>query len=207
MNYYGQNLEDKIVHEYFGNYKGALLDIGANSGDILSNSLALIEQGWSAVLVEPSPKAFAKLSQLHEGNPYVSCIQVAISDVEGDLDFYDSGEHLGKGDTSLLSSLDGNEIKRWHNTTTFEPIKVKVEKWDTFLQKSPLKKFDFISIDAEGVDITILKQMNLNELGCKCLIVEWNSIPQNKSEIESIVIPQGFKLLHLNGENLIFVKL
>lgn len=206
MNYYGQNLEDKIVLEYFNGKIGTLLDIGANSGDVLSNSLALIEQGWSGVLVEPSPKAFANLSQLHKGNPYIACIQTAISDFDGEADFFDSGEHLGKGDTSLLSSLDGNEIKRWHNTTTFEPIKVKVEKWETFLQKSPIKHFDFISIDAEGVDITILKQMDLVELGCKCLIIEWNSIQKNKDEIEAIVVPQGFRLLHLNGENLIFVN-
>jgi len=203
---YSQNSEERIVGDYFNGVIGTLLDIGANDGKTLSNSLFLIEKGWSAVLVEPSPTTFGKLSQLHKGNYNVFCKQVAISDFNGDADFFESGEHLGNGDTSLLSSLDSEEIKRWRNTTTFEPIKVSVVDWNTFLNNSQIKKFDFISIDAEGVDITILKQMNLKELGCKCLIIEWNSIPRNKDEIDAIVIIQGYKLIHQNGENLIYAK-
>ena len=203
---YSQNQEEKIVSDYFNGVIGTLLDIGANDGKTLSNSLFLIEKGWSAVLVEPSPETFGKLSQLHKGNYNVFCKQVAISDFNGEAEFFESGEHLGNGDTSLLSSLDSEEIKRWRNTTTFEPIKVSVVDWNTFLNNSQIKKFDFISIDAEGVDITILKQMNLEELVCKCLIIEWNSIPKNKDEIDAIVIIQGYKLIHQNGENLIYAK-
>jgi len=203
---YSQNSEERIVGDYFNGVIGTLLDIGANDGKTLSNSLFLIEKGWSAVLVEPSPTTFGKLSQLHKGNYNVFCKQVAISDFNGDADFFESGEHLGNGDTSLLSSLDSEEIKRWRNTTTFEPIKVSVVDWNTFLNNSQIKKFDFISIDAEGVDITILKQMNLKELGCKCLIIEWNSIPLNKDYIDAIVIIQGYKLIHKNAENLIYAK-
>ena len=62
MKTYSQNKEDLSVLNYFGkDFKGLVLDIGANDGITLSNSRLLIESGWDGVLVEPSPKAYAKL--------------------------------------------------------------------------------------------------------------------------------------------------
>ena len=40
-----------------------LVDIGAHDGMTNSNSRALVEQGWRAVLVEPLPMAFAQLRE------------------------------------------------------------------------------------------------------------------------------------------------
>lgn len=50
---YSQNDEEAIIMRYFANRTGRLLDIGAADGMTNSNSLALIERGWRAVLVEP----------------------------------------------------------------------------------------------------------------------------------------------------------
>ena len=55
---YSQNGEQLIIEKYFGDFKGILLDIGANDGETLSNSRSLIKKGWQAVLVEPSESAF-----------------------------------------------------------------------------------------------------------------------------------------------------
>ncbi len=59
---YSQNNEEQIIIEYFKDFKGHLLDIGANDGLTLSNSRKLIELGWTGDLVEPSPNAFQKLT-------------------------------------------------------------------------------------------------------------------------------------------------
>jgi hypothetical protein len=48
--------------------------------------------------------------------------------------------------------------------------------------------------------------MDLAQLKCKCLIIEWNSIEKVKEEIIDIVSKFGMRLHHQNNENLIFVK-
>jgi hypothetical protein len=64
------------------------------------------------------------------------------------------------------------------------------------------EKFNFITIDAEGYDLCILKQMDLVALGCECLIIEHNG--KDLQEFTATASP--LKLIFNNGTNLIFVK-
>ncbi len=180
--WYAQNQEDKFICDFFEDYTGSLLDIGANDGKTLSNSLALIERGWSAVLVEPSPKAFERLQQLHKGNSRVQCENCAITSQIGEYGFYDTGDHLGKGDTSLLSTLELKELNRF-GQVPYNKIKVAGITIKQLMQLTHTIHFDFITIDAEGQDVEILKQMDLEAMGCKLICVEWNS---NKNTLDQI---------------------
>jgi len=71
----------------------------------------------------------------------------------------------------------------------------------TLLEFTSSKMFDFITIDAEGMDYEILSQINLNEVGCKLICVEHNGkdIEKFKSYCQSF----GMKEISRNGENLI----
>ena len=122
---YSQNAEEKIILEYFekkhSNFSGALLDIGANDGRTLSNSLALIERRWKAVLIEPDADAFEKLIALHQGNEKVICYNIAIASEDGEMDFYKSGTHLNNGDTGLLSTLSQRDYDKWKGQKSDSP--------------------------------------------------------------------------------------
>lgn len=200
---YSQNNEEQIILEYFGNDVGRLLDIGANDGRTLSNSLALIERKWEAVLVEPDPTAFGNLCAQHYGNLLVTCVRVAIGTEAGEKDFYRSGTLLNTGDVALVSTLVPEETKRWEGRVEFQEIHVKVVDWQNFKEnKGP---FDFISIDAEGMDLAIVKQMDLKALGCRMLCIEWNG--KDKHLYDEEILPQGYVLYAVNGENLIYVEM
>lgn len=202
MNTYAQNREDIAIAKYFGDFKGTLLDIGANDGKTLSNSLALIEMGWCGVLVEPSPSAFSKLLKLHDENINLGLYQIALSDYDGVSIFFDSGSHLNNGDSSLLSTLNKTDVDKWKKTTEFNEIKVPVRTTKGFLSIID-NEFDFISIDAEGEDVKILQQMDLRALGCKCLIVEHNSDKATELSIRSHAEYYGLKKVLLrNAENI-----
>lgn len=200
---YSQNKEEEVILRFFKGRTGTFLDIGANDGETLSNTRALALNGWFGVCVEPSPKAFDKLHELYKKSP-VQCIQVAISDFCGVTEFHESGEHLGKGDCALLSTIVKSELKRWNGTESFTLSQTSVVDFKGFLAKSIYSKFDFISIDAEGVDLKILKQIDFNALQTKMVCVEWNS--KQKQQYLDVMIPFGFRLVHENYENLIFVK-
>lgn len=200
---YSQNNEEEIILNYFGGMLGNynVLDIGANDGKTLSNSYALIKCGWGGMLVEPSPIAFAKLCRTHAKHQDVYCYEKAVGSFNGKVILHDSGTHLNAGDTSLVSTIKESEKKRWVNEK-FKEVEVDCVTVETLLSLCPIKMFDFITIDAEGVDLEILAQMDLKALGCKCICVEWNG--KDEERFDALITRFGLKQIHKNAENLIY---
>lgn len=207
---YSQGLEEQKIIEFFKDSKGKLLDIGANDGQTFSNSKKLIELGWEAVLVEPSPGCVDKLKALHLGNQNVAIEQVAISEISGEQMFHESGTLVGPGienktNSSLVSTLKPEEKERWNPLNMeWNKFPVKTLCWKDFI-KLHGDTFDFVSIDAEGLDVEILKQIDLSKI--KLLCIEWNSIHEVKDEILKYTKQFGMdKVIYQSGENLIICK-
>lgn len=203
MKSYSQNGEDLFVFDYFKGFKGTLLEIGANDGKTLSNSLLLIENGWTAHLVEPS-SVYIDICMLHGNNPRVTVYNFGIGKSDEVLELFESGCHIPNGnDKALVSTFDSSEMNRWPDVE-FKGKPVQLVSWETFA--ADRQTFDFISIDAEGMDWEILQQINLTAVGCKTLCIEWNSVPALKAQFENYCASYGLKLAHVNNENLIFTK-
>ena len=201
---YSQNNEEEVILNYFQEKKGHFLDLGANDGITLSNTHQLALNGWSGVCVEPAPTAFNKLKNLYKDNSSIECLEVAVGEKNGIMTLYDSNEHLGKGDTSLLSTLIPSEIDRWKGTQKFNPIEVKVINVEKLMETVKNNNFDFISIDCEGVDYEILKNIDFNKIDCKLVCVETNSKEVDK--FINYLTKYNFKIIHQNSENLIVGK-
>lgn len=205
---YSQNNEEAYILSYFGSRTGTLLDIGANDGKTLSNSLACIERGWSAVLVDASPTAFAKLETLHAeriATGQVEAYPLAISDHTGSITLHESGNHLGSEDTALLSSLIEEETQKWKDAgTTYTQTPVYCIDVPTLLSRTHFEAFDFVSIDAEGSDLIILQQMDLTAMQTAMVIVEVNQ----GSELPFIqhCRKHGLRKRWRTPENLLFVR-
>jgi FkbM family methyltransferase len=216
MNFYGQNLEDKIVWDFFKetygqDFKGAVLDLGANDGVFLSNSRVFIENGWRGFLVEAGKEPFKRLFDLYKGESKVQIINYAISTENGVATFYESGSLISETDCGLVSSIIPNETERWRKAgTRFTSYQVECKTFETLFGKGNINliedniQFDFISIDIEGMDYDILKQIDLRKYGCKCLCVEFNGV--DKQKYIDYVSSYGMVLIHENPENLIFVN-
>lgn len=192
---YSQNKEQDYIVNYFAGFTGKLLDIGANDGKTFSNSLALIELGWEAVLVEPSPSAFEKLTKLHEDNLWVMRYNIAIGTKRGTTYLHDMGEHIGNGDSSLLATTIASEKDRWVGTE-FKKVTVNVIPYADIADN-----YDFITIDAEGMDLEILKQIDLSNIKMVC--IEWNNDLTMEAAIRA-VMPERFKEIYRSLENLIY---
>ena len=128
---YSQNHEDDIILMYFkskvypleiAKHEFTLLEIGANDGKTFSNSLRLIEAGFKAVLVEPSPRAFQLLEKQHAGNESVTLHNFGFALFNGTQTFYESGGYQDGDDVALYSSLDEEETKRWEDTVKFQEV-------------------------------------------------------------------------------------
>jgi len=211
MNYYSQYLEDKIVSEFAKkeNIVGNILDIGANDGKTLSNSLHFIENNWGATLIEASPISFNKMVELHKNNQRVQCLNVCLADVDKKSVFYHNITHLHKNDCDLLSTISKeNFIDSKNSGNEFTSFEIDCYTFKSIKKLLKYKSYEIISIDIEGYDYEVLSQINLNEINCKVLIIEHNNNLVIKDKIINYCKLHNLsKILHDNMTNIIITSI
>lgn len=202
---YSQNNEQEIISSFFKGTKGTFLDIGANDGITLSNTYALVLDGWKGTLIEASPKAFERLKATNHLHPHVELYNLAVGSYDGEIVLHESGELLGQGDLALVSSTRQDEVHRWDSLhIPFTDVTVPCVTFKTLLERIHLKQFDFISMDIEGMELDVLPQMDFNALGTRLACIEFNG--KDKEKYDAIMLPFGFRVIHQNAENLIYAR-
>lgn len=200
MKKYSQNSEQDVILKYFeGQTLGTYLDIGAYDPEVFSNTRALYELGWRGVLVEPAEMNYNVLKNYFKDDKATQIIQTCVGNYDGEITFLDSG-----GD-AIGTTLDSH-AKIWAEGygTKYTKVKSRIVTLNTLLQETIYKKFDFVNIDTEGTNFEILTQFNFNAIGCRMVCVEYNGF--DKPKYLGFCQRQGFRLIHSNGENLIFAK-
>lgn len=182
MVYKSQNNEAEVIINYFDGYIGTLLSIGECDGVTFSNSYDLIQLGWKAELVEPSKHNFDKIEVRTGVNKHNFGIGTT-----GLMDFYITPD-------GLLCSTSLDNAKRWG--LSYRTEQVQFYSYADALSRFTIKQFDFITIDAEGMDWQILQQIPLDNV--KCLCVEYG-----KHLNDIVKYCKGFRKLLVNGENVI----
>lgn len=191
---YSQNDEERIILQYAGK-GGTVLDIGAGDGRTFSNSLALIERGWSAICVEPSPFAFAKLMELHGETKRVTLINAAIGTETRMVRFYES-------DDTLYSTTRESQAQTWtERGMKYRSYWVSQISIGTLVEQVGASA-DILSIDAEGLSFDILGSCP-PAWHPKLIIVEHDS---RSVEISGWGRARGYDVRGLNSENLLLVK-
>jgi FkbM family methyltransferase len=208
MKDYSQNGEQAIILELVERFtkdfsRITVTDIGANDGITLSNSRALIELGAKGQLVEPSPRAFAKLEKLYEDNPRVRLFNCAIGKESGTATLYESGGHEEKlygENVALLSTLSESERAKWKNET-FTVVSVKCSTWPDL----NIFPGQVLSIDAEGKDWEILRQIWLGQTQVLC--IEYNGERVTRTLIDGYARGvYGMNRVADNGTNVIYSR-
>lgn len=204
---FSQNKEDLKVLRYFNGRKGNLLSVGENDGQTFSNAKLLIECDWSAWLLEPA-SVFNELHILHENNEKVKTFNYGLGEKEETVKFYESKNHVPNGtDKALVSSTSYEETKRWRNAgVEFIETEIKLMPFEKFWLDQNKPALTFITIDCEGNDWNVLRQIDLKRVRCECLCIEWNGDKQLERKFTNYCNKYGLKEIHRNAENLIFAK-
>lgn len=205
MENFSQNSEQDVILKYFGDFKGTFLDCGCNDGVTLSNTRALALLGWCGVLVDASPKAYIKLKHNYKDLDTKGCFYMynfAIGEKNGEFDLEESGSLMGPNDTGLVSTFHKEEKNRFKNSVPYETVPVTMYRWKTFLNRLKVKKFDMLSLDVEGDEIPILRQMDLTDF--KLICVETNGNLTKKAILDDML--KEFHVIYTSPENLIYVR-
>ncbi len=171
--------------------KGRCLDIGAWNPKIFSNSLALIEKGWSAVLVEPSPGPLQDLIRHHASNPEVKIIAAAVGLCPGMIEMHITDD--------AVSTSDEENRKVWAEKGSyygrcFVPAITLAQIIHQF------GGFDFVSIDAEGTSVELAKVLLATEMFPKVICVEHDN---RLVELLAAAHARGYRSVGSNSTNLI----
>ena len=168
--YYSQFGEDEILFEIFKAKKtGVCVEVGGYDGITGSNTVFFERIGWHTLIVEPMPK----FCRLIRSTRSCEIAELAASDSKGEVDFF---VPLG---VETLSTMEMSEkhLERIKNITNqdIEKITVKTSRLDDILLERGFEKIDFITIDVEGHEISVLKGMSFDQIAPRILIIEDNS--------------------------------
>ena len=175
VRFYSQQDEDKYIIQYLLKEKindGTYLEIGACDGLIYSNTKTLEDYfGFQGILIEPQPNYFKKL-QVNRGeqNELYNCA-VSNSDLD-EVEFIGNNPEGG-----IMEKINTDLLKyNWNS------YKVKNRKMKNILKNSKFNYIDFMVIDVEGAELSLLKTIDFS-FPIFCIIIEAHSNQQEKNKI------------------------
>lgn len=191
-----------ILKAFEGREPRLLFDLGAWNAKTFSNSRALIEMGWSGILVEPSPGPMQGLLDEYGDTPRIKLIQAAVACEPGLLTMHITDD--------AVSTSSEAEYEKWKGAAKFRG-KMLVPVITLSDLSNRFGGPDFCSIDCEGMSVDLFKQGI--DLGWRphAWCVE---IDNRASELAAIAEGAGYKSVNDlrfgtlgNGCNTVLVKM
>lgn len=170
-------LTENVFTDY--NYKGIMVEVGAATPELISNSYHFRVNGWRTIAIEPNPY-FVELHKKINSEVYeYACSDVDADDVpftiignDGDENTitYHSFSHLS--DNSLIDKAISEDWVTAYTATNKKEIKIKVRKLDTILKELNITKIDILTIDVEGNEMKVLNGIDFNTYKPTAIILE-----------------------------------
>ena len=179
--YYSQFAEDALLQTYFSNHAwntgqklsdskpGFYVDIGCYSPIRISNTWWFYKQGWRGINVDLSEET---INGFNIARPRDINLTLAISNLESEreLDFFEFGA------SSVYNTLDKASSEHTERIYGFKPVIKKIKSMslsrllDNYLPEKEC--ISFLSIDAEGHDLEVLKSNNWEKYRPTVVVVE-----------------------------------
>ena len=168
---YSQCGEDLLLQSFLGDkwswhYKGFWVDIGAHHPVHLSNTKAFSINGWRGINVDASSDAIAAFNKSRKRDINVN---VGIGPEAGVLDYY-------KISSSPMNTFSREFAEKaiTSGVRIVDVVKVPVITMRTLLDEylPPDQHIDFMSIDCEGLDLSILQSNDWSRYRPDYILIE-----------------------------------
>ncbi|XP_052679561.1 uncharacterized protein LOC128160304 isoform X1 [Crassostrea angulata] len=146
---YSQAHQDQIVYDIVQKESGFFVDIGANDGQLYSNSLWLERQhGWKGLLIEGNPDLCRKIDQLkRHAWRLCACLSSTLKKVT-----FIKGGALG----GVESHIDKHQLNMLDRT---DKVTVPCFTLEEALNVIKTDHIDFFSLDVEGAEMAVLESL------------------------------------------------
>lgn len=185
------------------------VQIGANDGKHGDPIHAhVVEHGWSGLLVEPLPDVFERLKANYRGHEGLIFDNCAIGPA-GTMTLYrlslppgeavDWRAGLASFDRAVIASHE-YLIKGISRIITEESVR-SVE-FGNLMAQHGIETMDLLTIDTEGYDFEILKQVNLSMFRPKLIICEIKHLkPSDLSAMQALLDEYGYEAMMIPGKS------
>jgi FkbM family methyltransferase len=164
---YAQDGEDLIIERIFeGKKSGFYVDVGAHHPFRFSNTYRFYRQGWYGLNFDPVP-GFANFFARHR--PRDIAIEIGVGEIDSHMTYYQFNE-------PALNTFSLQEVilKNKPPYSLVSSIEISVrpltDLFDQFLPEG--QHIDFMTIDAEGLDLEVLLSNNWEKYRPSLLVVE-----------------------------------
>lgn len=195
--------EDMILRRLFeGRKSGFYVDVGAHHPFRFSNTCYFHRLGWNGINIDPNPEA---IDSFRRARPTDVNVCVGISDTPGILSFHVFNE-------SALNTFDADvaaERARLIGYRLLETRSVQVRRLDNLLAEYLPRdqNIDFLSIDVEGMDLSVLRSGDWSRFRPRILLVEAHQravLSAQDDPINRFAVDVGYSLIAKTINTLIF---
>ena len=197
--FYSDSGEDKFIISQFKKREGFYVDVGCHHPTRLNNCHLLYLNKWRGINIDINKVSIELFEVVRKEDIN---IHSAVSLKEKNIKFYYDKP------LSLYNSLLKNKDLKFSKT-------VKSQKLTTILDSTKFKntKIDFLSVDAEGKDLEVLKSLNFQRYKPRFICIEiWGKEKNKKFTLQKnstydFLSKIKYKLVFNKKENYIFKSL
>jgi FkbM family methyltransferase len=200
---YSQDGEDMVLRRLFERQRsGFYVDVGAHHPYRFSNTCYFYRRGWRGINIDPNPDAIKAFRRYRPSDVNVC---VGVSDTAGDLSFHLFNE-------PALNTFDADLAKErarlpdyWLLETRSVPVRRLDDLLTEYLPRD--QKIDFLSIDVEGLDLSVLRSGDWNRFRPSILLVEARErtvLAIESDPINIFAVAAGYRLIAKTLNTLIY---
>lgn len=200
---WSQEGEDQILRRLFEKkFSGFYVDVGAHHPKRFSNTYLFYKKGWRGINIDAMPNS---MNAFKKYRPNDINIEVGIGIKTCELEYYFFDEPAFNGFDKRLSHMRG--ILQSEHQVKFSKF-IRVEPLAKILDEymPPGQTIDFMTIDVEGLDFSVLQSNDWSRYNPSFVLVEilnCNLEEIYKTEIGKYMRSQGYKV-YAKCKNTIF---
>ena len=216
----GERLNEQfevLLSELLSHHGMYAIQVGSHDGqtnDPLSKYITRFD--WNAILIEPTPRAFAKLESRYEKIDKVLTLNIAVAAECTQRTFFyvsdDAKSKLGESCPDWydqLSSFSKENIQKHVSgilAPYIEELEVEVATLENIFATSGFPRIDVLHVDAEGYDLEVLSSFDIHKHKPQVIIFEHKHLsPCDLNSFEHSLTSSGYILKKFNDDIVAFI--
>lgn len=174
---------DRKLEAYLDGSNGFYVELGVNDGFSQSNTFYLESKGWSGILVEPCPNLFFEAQYYRRKRNKVFCNACVPFEYKDDLVVIEWGNFLSRSISLPTDIKDASSFDE-HRRSLIESSGLADIKFgalarplnDILIEGGAPSEIDFMSLDVEGAELSVLNGIDFSQFSFKYILVECRDI-------------------------------